>query len=144
MKNTTLVSGTLQFMNRLYFSDFEKFFFIIRGQSISESKLNLLWISFSYRILVTCSLEHILNVLSLHFLTRQAPIQVFGIDGRYATALYSAASKQKQLDVVEKELDKLKVRCRTHFSPPEGITHNICTYVYKIFRLNAKLNRWAN
>jgi len=32
------------------------------------------------------------------------PIQVFGIEGRYATALYSAASKQKQLDVVEKEL----------------------------------------
>lgn len=32
------------------------------------------------------------------------PVQVFGIEGRYATALYSAASKQKQLDIVEKEL----------------------------------------
>lgn len=29
---------------------------------------------------------------------------MFGIEGRYATALYSAASKQKQLDSVEKDL----------------------------------------
>lgn len=34
----------------------------------------------------------------------KAPIQVFGLEGRYATALYSAASKLKQLDQVEKEL----------------------------------------
>jgi len=32
------------------------------------------------------------------------PIQIFGIDGRYATALYSAASKEKQLEAVEKDL----------------------------------------
>ncbi|XP_011646342.1 ATP synthase subunit O, mitochondrial [Pogonomyrmex barbatus] len=32
------------------------------------------------------------------------PIQVFGLEGRYATALYSAASKQKALDTVEKDL----------------------------------------
>ena len=34
----------------------------------------------------------------------RAPVQVFGIEGRYATALYSAASKQKALDAVEKDL----------------------------------------
>ncbi|KAL5275247.1 ATP5O family protein [Megaselia abdita] len=34
----------------------------------------------------------------------KAPVQVFGLEGRYATALYSAASKLKQLDQVEKEL----------------------------------------
>jgi F-type H+-transporting ATPase subunit O len=34
---------------------------------------------------------------------------VFGLEGRYATALYSAASKQNQLDAVEKELVKFKV-----------------------------------
>jgi len=34
----------------------------------------------------------------------KAPVQLFGIDGRYATALYSAASKEKQLDAVEKDL----------------------------------------
>ncbi|XP_034370649.1 ATP synthase peripheral stalk subunit OSCP, mitochondrial [Arvicanthis niloticus] len=32
------------------------------------------------------------------------PVQVYGIEGRYATALYSAASKQNKLDQVEKEL----------------------------------------
>lgn len=32
------------------------------------------------------------------------PIQVFGLPGRYASALYSAASKKKQLDNVEKDL----------------------------------------
>lgn len=37
----------------------------------------------------------------------QTPLQIFGIDGRYASALYSAASKQKQLEVVEKELKGL-------------------------------------
>ncbi len=32
------------------------------------------------------------------------PVAVFGIEGRYATALYSAASKQKALDAVENDL----------------------------------------
>ncbi|XP_076640907.1 ATP synthase subunit O, mitochondrial [Halictus rubicundus] len=36
------------------------------------------------------------------------PIQVFGLEGRYATALYSAASKQKTLSNVEKDLVKLQ------------------------------------
>ncbi|XP_059824881.1 ATP synthase subunit O, mitochondrial [Hypanus sabinus] len=35
------------------------------------------------------------------------PIQVYGVEGRYATALYSAASKQKKLDQVEQELQKI-------------------------------------
>merc|ERR1711976_1082386 len=34
-----------------------------------------------------------------------APIQIFGLEGRYAHALYSAASKEKKLDAVEKELN---------------------------------------
>ncbi|XP_072295002.1 ATP synthase subunit O, mitochondrial [Eucyclogobius newberryi] len=36
------------------------------------------------------------------------PIQVYGVEGRYATALFSAASKQKKLDQVEQELIKVK------------------------------------
>ncbi|XP_007939458.1 ATP synthase subunit O, mitochondrial [Orycteropus afer afer] len=32
------------------------------------------------------------------------PVQIHGVEGRYATALYSAASKQNKLDQVEKEL----------------------------------------
>lgn len=38
----------------------------------------------------------------------QAPIQLFGLEGRYAHALYSAATKQKKLDVVEKEVNSFK------------------------------------
>ncbi|KAK2154700.1 hypothetical protein LSH36_260g05000 [Paralvinella palmiformis] len=40
-----------------------------------------------------------------------APIQVFGIEGRYAHALYSAATKEKKLEVVENELKKVQVCC---------------------------------
>lgn len=36
------------------------------------------------------------------------PIQVFGIEGRYACALYSAASKTKSLDAVEKDLNNFQ------------------------------------
>ncbi|KAG7175876.1 ATP synthase subunit O-like [Homarus americanus] len=32
------------------------------------------------------------------------PVQVFGLEGRYATALYSAASKEKALDAVDKDM----------------------------------------
>ncbi|XP_051564882.1 ATP synthase subunit O, mitochondrial [Myxocyprinus asiaticus] len=35
------------------------------------------------------------------------PIQVYGVEGRYATALFSAASKQKNLDQVEQELGRV-------------------------------------
>uniref|UniRef100_A0A4W4HNS6 ATP synthase peripheral stalk subunit OSCP, mitochondrial n=1 Tax=Electrophorus electricus TaxID=8005 RepID=A0A4W4HNS6_ELEEL len=35
------------------------------------------------------------------------PIQVYGVEGRYATALFSAASKQKNLDKVEQELGRV-------------------------------------
>uniref|UniRef100_A0A0K8TPA9 Oligomycin sensitivity conferral protein n=1 Tax=Tabanus bromius TaxID=304241 RepID=A0A0K8TPA9_TABBR len=36
------------------------------------------------------------------------PVQVFGLEGRYATALYSAATKMKQLEPAEKELISLQ------------------------------------
>lgn len=35
------------------------------------------------------------------------PVAVFGVEGRYTTALYSAAAKNKKLDVVESDLKKL-------------------------------------
>ena len=41
------------------------------------------------------------------------PIQVFGVQGRYATALYSAASKQKTLNNVEKDLIKFQELVKT-------------------------------
>jgi len=56
-------------------------------------------------------MAHIPGILARNFSTGaaaqqlvKAPIQVFGLTGRYATALYSAASKQKQLDHVERDL----------------------------------------
>ncbi|KAA3670218.1 F-type H+-transporting ATPase subunit O, partial [Paragonimus westermani] len=36
------------------------------------------------------------------------PVQVFGVEGRYATALYSAASKSGKLEAVEKEMNILR------------------------------------
>ncbi|KAJ8282264.1 hypothetical protein COCON_G00047830 [Conger conger] len=42
------------------------------------------------------------------------PIQVYGVEGRYATALFSAASKQKKLDQVEKELAQVSALIGDH------------------------------
>jgi F-type H+-transporting ATPase subunit O len=44
----------------------------------------------------------------------KTPVQVFGIDGRYATALYSAATKQKSLERVEKEMLSVRDLYRDH------------------------------
>lgn len=56
-----------------------------------------------------------LSILARNFSSSSAtgqlvktPIQVFGIDGRYASALFSAASKQSSLDAVEKDLVKVQ------------------------------------
>lgn len=38
----------------------------------------------------------------------KAPIEVFGIEGRYAHALYSAATKSKKLDAVDNDMKKLQ------------------------------------
>jgi len=38
----------------------------------------------------------------------KAPIQLFGLEGRYAHAIYSAASKQNKLDAVDKDFQGLK------------------------------------
>ncbi|CAG0895664.1 unnamed protein product [Darwinula stevensoni] len=39
-----------------------------------------------------------------HLQMIKPPIQLFGLEGRYATALYSASVKEKKLEAVEKEL----------------------------------------
>lgn len=43
----------------------------------------------------------------------QPPVQVFGIEGRYATALYSAATKKKALDIVDKDLKTFQATLKT-------------------------------
>lgn len=42
----------------------------------------------------------------------KTPVQVFGTEGRYAAALYSAASKQKSLDAVEKDLKAFQAQLK--------------------------------
>ncbi|XP_025407158.1 ATP synthase subunit O, mitochondrial-like [Sipha flava] len=41
------------------------------------------------------------------------PIKVFGIEGRYATALFSAGSKQKNLETIEKDLTKFQTALKS-------------------------------
>ncbi|VDP22234.1 unnamed protein product [Onchocerca flexuosa] len=38
----------------------------------------------------------------------RSPVQVHGVEGRYAVALYSAAVKDKNLDAIEKDLKSLQ------------------------------------
>ena len=56
-----------------------------------------------------------LSVLTRQFSTSSSkhaivktPIPVYGIEGRYSAALYSAANKKKALDAVEADLKKLQ------------------------------------
>lgn len=39
------------------------------------------------------------------------PFPLFGIEGRYTTALYSAGYKQKKLDLIEADLKKITELC---------------------------------
>ena len=43
------------------------------------------------------------------------PTKVFGVEGRYATALYSAAVKKNILDKTEKEMSAFEVSNRCSF-----------------------------
>ncbi|XP_039968385.1 ATP synthase subunit O, mitochondrial [Bactrocera neohumeralis] len=57
--------------------------------------------------------------------TVKPPVQVFGLEGRYATSLYSAASKLKQLDQVEKDLNALQVALKSNASLRMAVTNPI-------------------
>lgn len=59
------------------------------------------------------------------------PIQVFGIEGRYATALYSAATKNKALDTVEKELLKFQQTIKTDLKLKEFIQNPTIKRLHK-------------
>lgn len=53
------------------------------------------------------------------------PVQIFGLEGRYATALYSAATKLKQLESVEKELVQVQDALKKNNRLREAITSPI-------------------
>lgn len=59
------------------------------------------------RIVDIC-LRLYVSVVEFHF-SFQPPVAVFGVEGRYATALYSAAMKEKKIDAIEKDMKDLKV-----------------------------------
>lgn len=44
----------------------------------------------------------------------QLPVQVHGIEGKYAAALYTSALKNKSLDAVDKDLAQIKNLYTTH------------------------------
>nr|ABD98749.1 putative ATP synthase oligomycin sensitivity conferral protein [Graphocephala atropunctata] len=54
-----------------------------------------------------------LSTSSMRHQMVKPPIQIFGLEGRYATALYSAATKLKQLETVESELVKFQGTMKT-------------------------------
>jgi len=43
----------------------------------------------------------------------RAPVQVSGVEGKYASALYSSGVKQKTLDKLEKDLNQVKTLYNT-------------------------------
>lgn len=67
------------------------------------------------------------------------PIQIYGLEGRYATALYSAATKLKQLDNVEKELVQVQSAIKKNTLLREAITSPI----FNRAKLSAALRDFA-
>jgi len=53
--------------------------------------------------------------------TVKPPIQLFGLEGRYATALYTAATKLKQLEQVEKDVVQLQNAIKSSKTLKEAI-----------------------
>ncbi|EDW38336.1 GL12538 [Drosophila persimilis] len=53
------------------------------------------------------------------------PLQLFGLEARYATALYSAATKMNTLDQVEKDLIALQTSLKTDKKLRENVTSPI-------------------
>ncbi|RZF32708.1 hypothetical protein LSTR_LSTR004136 [Laodelphax striatellus] len=51
-----------------------------------------------------------LSTSATHSQMIKPPVQVFGMEGRYACALYSAGSKLKQLETIEKDLNSLQFK----------------------------------
>lgn len=60
----------------------------------------------------------------------KVPLQLFGLEGRYATALYKAATQLKELDSVENELNQVQAAIKNNPKLREAIVSPI---------INAKL-----
>ncbi|CAI2731608.1 unnamed protein product [Schistosoma spindalis] len=71
----------------------------------------------------------------------QPPIQVFGLEGRYASALYSAATKQKALDKIEKDIQLIKNTLKTDVKLHEFCLDPSLQRSTKIHGINQALNK---
>lgn len=73
------------------------------------------------------------------------PIAVYGLEGRYATALYSAATKTKQLDQVEKDLAAFQATLKTDKKLRENVTSPIVNkkVMATALKESAEKLRWA-
>jgi len=68
-------------------------------------------------------------MITFYFYYKQPPIKVFGIEGRYATALFSAGSKQNKLEAIEKDLTKFQV----------AVDFNLITKLHNILQIVKKI-----
>ncbi|KAK8381622.1 hypothetical protein O3P69_018607 [Scylla paramamosain] len=71
----------------------------------------------------------------------QPPIQVFGVEGRYATALYSAATKKKAIDAVDKDLKDFSVLLKTDPQLKEFILNPLLSKDLKKEAINSVLTK---
>ncbi|XP_047478762.1 ATP synthase subunit O, mitochondrial-like [Penaeus chinensis] len=69
----------------------------------------------------------------------QPPVQVFGVEGRYATALYSAAMKKKALDAVDKDLKELSGLLKTDPQLKDFLTNPLLSKDLKKEAINSVL-----
>ena len=53
-------------------------------------------------------------MITVFFFLFKAAVKVFGVEGRYAHALFSAASRSKSLDKVEGELNSVQSLLQTN------------------------------
>jgi len=51
---------------------------------------------------------------AINLAVAKTPVQVYGLEGRYATALYSAAIKKQNLENTEKEIKKIQALFNEH------------------------------
>lgn len=72
--------------------------------------------------------------------TVKPPVQIFGLEGRYATALYSAATKLKQLDSVEKEL----VQVQNAIKKNQRLKDVLCSPIVSRAALNSSIKDFAS
>lgn len=85
----------------------------------------------------TLDLYSVLNLL----LSIQPPVTLFGIDGRYATALYTAAARQNALEAVERDLSQLQTLINKDKAVQGFLENPTVTGKAKVEGISALLNK---